>query len=233
MYVPAFETTNILNENRIAGKITTFPFTAPVTNQLVDYVNLYVMHGLKSYWTSLPDWPAYNATSFYLISNGSLDSKPNPTEGQITYFSDPHDPVPTHGGNNLLIVCGPLDQAEVDKRADVITFETPALETDTAVCGHILAELFVSSNCTDTDFMVKVEDVSDWDAELVIDAAMAMKWRNGMDAPYELVEPNKVYPITIDIWHACRVFEAGHKIRVAVQSSNYPRFLVNNNNGLL
>merc|ERR1711862_168658 len=112
--------------------------------------------------------------------------------------------------------CGPKDQNEVDSRPDVITFETEVLENDTPFCGHIYTQLFVSTNATDTDFMVKVEDVSAWDAELLIDNAMGMKWRDGMDRPPKLMEPNEIYDVTLDIWHTCKVFEAGHRIRVAI-----------------
>lgn len=105
----------------------------------------------------------------------------------------------------------------------MITFETEVLKEDVAVCGHIYADLYVSSNCTDTDFMVKIEDVStwfwgwfNWTADLLIDTAMGMKWRKGMYTPPNLMEPNSVYNVLVDVWHTCKVFEKGHRIRVAI-----------------
>lgn len=97
-----------LNEDRIAGEITSFPVTMG-NGQIVDFVNLYVMWGDNSYWTALPEWPAYNSTSYYLTSNGALSSSPNPTEDHTTYTYDPNDPTPTVGGANLYLECGPLD----------------------------------------------------------------------------------------------------------------------------
>ena len=72
--------------------------------------------------------------------------------------------------------------------------------------------------------MVKIEDKSAWDASLLMDGAMNMQWREGMEVPPSTVEPNEIYKVVVDLWHTCKVFEAGHQIRIAILSSNYPRF---------
>ena len=233
LYLSYFEAAVQLNNDRIAGKITEFPMKLEKTKQTIDKVNLYVMDGIRSYWTSLPDWPPFEDRAYYLNSNGALGTKANSAKDSTKYIYDPNDPTPSHGGNNLEIDCGPLDQTDVDKHSGVITFETPVLDSDVVVCGHMYADLYVSSNCTDTDFMVKIEDVSAWDAALLMDNALSMKWRKGMEVPYSPIEPNEIYNIMMDLWYTCKVFEAGHKIRVAISSSNYPRFMATGNNGLL
>ena len=232
MDIPMFETATTLNNNRIAGNITEFPMKLS-SGQIMDHINLYVMNGIQSYWTSIPDWPAFDSVSYYLNSNSALGTTRNTQWEDTSYIYDPNNPTPTSGGNNLLIKCGPEDQSDVDKHDGVITFETPILDKDVVVCGHMQAELYVSTNCTDTDFMVKIEDVSAWDAALLMDNALNMQWRKGMEVPPSTVTPNEIYNIVIDLWHTCKVFEAGHKIRVAIQSSNYPRFQLSPNNGLM
>ena len=231
MDIPMFEGAVTLNNNKIAGKITELPVTLS-SGQILDKLNLFVMDGIQSYWTSIPDWPAFNPFSYYLNANGALGTGRNTEKDTTSYIYDPSDPTPTAGGNNLLIKCGPEDQNEVDKHSGVITFETPILENDVVVCGHMQAELYVSTNCTDTDFMVKIEDASSWDSALLMDGAVNMQWRKGPEVPPSIVTPNEIYKVVVDLWHTCKVFEAGHKIRVAIQSSNYPRFMLSPNNGL-
>ena len=79
--------------------------------------------------------------------------------------------------------------------------------------------------------MVKIEDASSWDSALLMDGAVNMQWRKGPEVPPSIVTPNEIYKVVVDLWHTCKVFEAGHKIRVAIQSSNYPRFMLSPNNG--
>jgi putative CocE/NonD family hydrolase len=152
---------------------------------------------------------------------------------------DPSNPVPTKGGNNLppgiggSIPCGPLDQSVVDARADVLLFETSVLENELALTGPIFATLYVSSDAVDTDFVVKLSDVyPTGQANLIQDSAVRMRWRNGGLTP-EYLNKRDVYEIEISLWNTSFVVAPGHKLRVAVTSSNWPRFSVNPNNGLL
>lgn len=117
-----------------------------------------------NYWTSLEDFPTPTMTKFYLHADGSVSNSP-PSEGaeSTTYVYDPTDPVPTVGGNNLDMPCGPLDQAEIDTRSDVLVFETPVLTEVLPLTGALSATLYVSSDAVDTDFMVSLLQSCEYD----------------------------------------------------------------------
>jgi predicted acyl esterase len=177
-------------------------------------------------WRTADSWPpASTPTSFYLQPGGKLAAAPpSAAEGKLSFVYDPKDPVPTLGGNNLMMDAGPMDQRPVSSRKDVLKFETEPLKDPVEIAGKLLAELFVSTDAEDTDFIVKLVDVypNGYEA-LVMDQGQRMRLRNGMFRP-ELTEPNRVYPIKVDLWSTALVFNRGHKIAIHVQSSNYPRF---------
>ncbi len=177
-------------------------------------------------WRSADTWPPPStATSFYLQAGGKLaTSAPSSAEGKLSFVYDPKDPVPSLGGNNLMMDAGPMDQRPVSGRKDVLKFETEPLKDAVEVAGKLLAELFVSTDAEDTDFIVKLVDVypNGYEA-LVMDQGQRMRLRNGTFRP-ELTEPNKVYPIKVDLWSTAIAFNKGHKIAIHVQSSNNPRF---------
>jgi len=140
----------------------------PVSRTDIRNVTFYVMSsnddaGLAAgmYWTSMETFPAPTMTKFFLHSDASLSaSVPSSGEGESTSFKyDPADPVPTVGGNNLFLECGPVDQQVVDARTDVIKFTTPVFEQEMALTGPLFANLFVSSSAIDTDFTVKISDL--------------------------------------------------------------------------
>jgi len=142
---------------------------------------------------------------------------------------DPKDPVPSVGGNNLMMDRGPMDQRKVSTRADVLKFETEPLKQPIEIAGHVMAELAVSTDAEDTDFMVKLVDVypNGYEA-LVLDEAFRLRYWKSLLTPMR-VEKNKAYPITIDLWSTALVFNTGHKIAVHVSSSNSPRFEAHSN----
>jgi len=184
-----------------------------------------------NYWTTLEDWPAFTPTDFYLAENGALAKEPGTASSQ-TYTYDPTNPVPTVGGNNLFLKCGPLDQSEVETRDDVLLFETDALASPLAVTGPLVATLFVGSSANDTDFTVKLTDVyPDGKSLLIQDGIVRMRWRNDASSPVAM-EPGKVYEAEVTLWNTSFVWNKGHKIRVAISSSNYPRFSANPNTGV-
>ena len=176
-------------------------------------------------WRTATAWPpASTATSYYLTSSHTLAvSKPS-GKAKLSYVYDPKDPVPAIGGNNLMMDRGPMDQRKVSGRADVLKFETEPLKQPVEITGPIKAELAVSTDAEDTDFMVKLVDVypNGYEA-LVLDGAFRLRYWKSILTP-EHVEKNKVYPITVDLWSTALVFNSGHKIAVHVQSSNSPRF---------
>lgn len=192
-------------------------------------------NGVGNVWRTGDSWPPpATATSYYLHKNGSLRTvPPNGGSGESTWVSDPAAPVPTDGGNNLYadIGRGPTVQNLVDDRADVVTWETQALNSAIEISGTVRMELHAASDRTDTDWVVKLEDVyPDGNAILVTDLVLRARHRNGHDQE-ALLTPNTVYVFDVELWDTSITFDKGHRIRVAVASSNSPRFDVNPQTG--
>ena len=181
-------------------------------------------------WRTANDWPipATN-TSWYLHDNGLLDTNyPNDYE-PITYQYNPTNPVPTLGGQVLEIPPGPYDQTPLENRDDVLVFTSPVLTEPYEATGPIKAKIYVSSDRIDTDFTVKLTDVyPDGRSMIITDGILRMRNRNGQDH-WEFMQPGEIYEINIDMWSTSYIWNTGHKIRVAVSSSNYPKFLNNPN----
>jgi putative CocE/NonD family hydrolase len=137
------------------------------------------------------------------------------------------------GGNNLQLPCGPLDQSGIDTRSDVINFQTSAFSSEYPLTGPIFATLHVASSAIDTDFMVRISDVyPTGEARLLQDNAIRMRWREGgLDPVY--MTPNEVYKVELTLWNTSYVVAPGHTLRFSISSSNYPRFDINRNNGIL
>ncbi|GMH46700.1 hypothetical protein TrVE_jg373 [Triparma verrucosa] len=195
------------------------------------------------YWSTTEEWPEFAPTSYYLHADGTASTEGQneveASEESTTYAYDPSNPVPTVGGNNLphsiggSIPCGPLDQSEVDDRDDVLVFETKPQKDALYLTGPLLADLFVSSDAVDTDFSVKISDVYPTGEVLIIsDQTFRMRWRENKDEP-DMIVNGTVYNIYINIWNTSYAVAPGHALRFTVSSSNFPRFSVNPNNGLL
>jgi predicted acyl esterase len=186
-----------------------------------------------NYWRSADHWPPpATARDYYLCPEGKLstDAKPN-GENHKSYRYDPKNPVPTIGGAELGADIGPKDQRKVEGRDDVLLFTTELLTEPLEVTGRIVAKLYVSSDCPDTDFTVKLTDVyPDGRSMLVTDGIQRASMRESL-ADEKPLEPGKVYEVTVDLWSTSLVFNRGHRIRMAVSSSNAPRFDPNPNTG--
>lgn len=221
----------------------------PVQRPNVKNVTFYVMSSNDAagkeagqYWSTMEAFPTPRLTKYYLHGDGSVstaaptkDDADNGVPTSTSYVFDPANPQPTRGGNNLWsdAPCGPLDQADIDTRSDVITFQTPAMDEELPLTGPINGFLYVSSDAIDTDVMVRVSDVyPTGEVRLLQDSAVRMRWRNGGLEPQYLVK-GSVYPASISLWNTSYVVAPGHALRFSVSSSNYPRFSVNPNNGLL
>jgi predicted acyl esterase len=181
-------------------------------------------------WRYADDWPIpYNETNWYFHENGELSKAFPDNYDSLNYSYDPTNPVPTIGGQNLNIRAGPFDQTSIEERDDVLVFTSQVLDEPYEATGPIKALLYVSSDCPDTDFTVKLTDVyPDGRSMLITDGILRMRNRNGTDH-WELMEAGKIYGVEIDLWSTSYIWNAGHKIRVAISSSNYPRFLNNPN----
>ncbi len=207
-------------------------------------VKVFVMGANK--WREEHEWPPEEAraTSFYLDSNGSANSldgdgelvdRPMRQRAGDHYTYDPHDPVPTRGGaiccNPKIFPWGPMDQRVVEQRKDVLVYTTKPLKQDVEAIGPVQAVLYVSTSGKDTDFTAKLVDVfPDGYARNLTDGILRLRYRNSLEAP-ELASPGKVYEITVDAGVASNVFLKGHRIRLEISSSNFPRFDRNPNTG--
>jgi uncharacterized protein len=206
-------------------------------------VKLFVM-GLDQ-WRDEEDWPLPDTQfrPYYLHSaghansatgNGTLSTQA-PTDGpEDVYLYNPRNPVPTTGGAILLgltPVEGPRDQRAVEAREDVLCYSTPVLEKPVEVTGPIALVLYVSSSARDTDFTGKLVDVSpDGRAEILTDGILRARYRESFIEP-KLLEPGQTYKLHLDLWATSNLFQAGHRIRLEVSSSNFPRFDRNTNTG--
>jgi putative CocE/NonD family hydrolase len=181
-------------------------------------------------WRSAEDWPPEHTDRNWYIHEDDLLSTTYPGDYEaLNYTYDPSDPVPTVGGQNLNLPAGPYNQSEVETRDDVLVFSSETLTEPYEATGQIIANLFVSSNCPDTDFTVKLTDVyPDGRSMLITDGILRMRNRNGFDH-WEFMEEGEVYEVEIDMWTTSYIWNTGHKIRISISSSNYPRFLNNPN----
>jgi putative CocE/NonD family hydrolase len=199
-------------------------------------VQIYVMG--KNEWRGENEWPLARTqfTRFYLGAKGALALKPAPAGPPDTYTYDPGNPVPTVGGD---ICCsprpdvgdGPRDQREVESRQDVLVYSTPPLEQGVEITGPVEARLFVSSEAKDTDFTAKLVDVyPDGRAFNIREGIQRMRYREG-DEKQVWMKPGDVYEITVGLMATSIYLPAGHRIRLEVSSSNFPRFDRNMNTG--
>ncbi|KYK28803.1 hypothetical protein AYK20_06525 [Thermoplasmatales archaeon SG8-52-1] len=195
----------------------------------VDNVN-----ALGNFWRYTDDWPPeYIEDEWYFHENDFLSMSSPESYDPLSYNYNPNNPVPTKGGTNLYPLAptwaGPYDQRSVENRADVLLFTSDVLTEPYEATGPIKARLYVSSNCPDTDFTVKLTDVyPDGRSMLITDGILRMRNRNGCDH-WEFMEEGQVYEVEVDLWSSSYIWNTGHRIRVAVSSSNFPRFLANPN----
>ena len=206
-------------------------------------------------WRDEREWPLARAvgTPFYLHPDGSLSiAKPGPSQ-PTSYRFDPADPVPTLGGNvsseGALMTRGAQEQhcVSIDwlckntmplaARSDILVYQTPPLEQDMEVTGRLLVKLWASSDGVDTDFTAKLIDVyppnADYPAGIdlnVGDSIVRARYRDSLEKPKPLI-PGHPVELTIEMYPTSLVFRRGHRVRLDISSSNFPRFDVNPNTG--
>ncbi len=182
-------------------------------------------------WRYSDIWPIpATDTPFYFREGGNLSTELPSGSNPLTYSYDPMNPVPTIGGQVLnMDKKGPWDQTSVEDRDDVLVFTSPVLTKPVSATGSIKTHLFVSSDCVDTDFTAKLTDVyPDGRSMLITDGILRMRNRNGRDH-WDLMSPGQTYEIDINLGSTSYIWNTGHRIRVDISSSNYPRFLTNQN----
>jgi predicted acyl esterase len=189
-----------------------------------------------NYWRYAYDWPLdYVDDKWYFTFDGGLSNNSAGIENKsFSFLFDPRNPVPNLGGQNQPFdLAGPMDQSSIENRSDVLIFESPILTEDIETVGRIWGNLFVTSNCTDTDFTIKLTDVyPDGRSMLITDGSLTVRYRHNYTSEI-FMSGNQadIYELLIDCWSTAYVFAAGHKIRIAISSSNYPRYAINPNTG--
>jgi putative CocE/NonD family hydrolase len=164
----------------------------------------------------------------------SLCSPGADSPDSFTY--DPMNPVPSFGGNvcctGNAVTGGAFDQRKMEARADILVYTSEPLKEGTEVSGPIEATLYVSSDAKDTDFTVKLIDVyPDGTAYNLDETIQRMRYRDGYEKPLVWMEPGKAYKVTLQPMTTSNYFAAGHRLRIEVSSSNFPRFDRNLNTG--
>jgi putative CocE/NonD family hydrolase len=190
-------------------------------------------------WRDESEWPLARTrwTSLYLragdrvgADGGQLLLELPAAEAPDTFTYDPSDPVPTCGGARTFVgVPGPLDQRDIEARHDVCVYTSPVLLESVEVTGPVSLELWVSSSAIDTDFTAKLVDVHPDGAALhICEGAVRVRHSATVDG---LLQPGAVYRVPIDLWATSNVFKPGHRIRLDVSSSSFPRIDANPNHG--
>ena len=208
-------------------------------------------------WVEESSWPPdrVKETAFYLHQGGRLSIALPQMEAQPSkYRFDPLDPVPTVGGNISsglpIMEPGGFDQRESEEffgskapylslasRPDVLVFQTEPLAESLEVTGPVVVHLWISSTAVDTDFTAKLidayppcRDYPEGYALNLTDGVLRAKFRTSWSDP-RLMEPGQVYPLTIELYPTSNLFAQGHRIRLDISSSNFPRLDVNGNTG--
>ncbi|WP_424624722.1 CocE/NonD family hydrolase [Achromobacter marplatensis] len=193
-------------------------------------------------WRHENEWPLARThyVRYYLHSGGSantrsgdgaLSTAPPGEEPSDGYVYDPNDPAPTLRGNTLMIPHGVADQRPAEDRPDVLVYTSEPLESDLELTGPITVQLFAASSAVDTDFTAKLVDVRpDGYAQNLQDGIVRARYRTSARQP-TFITPGQVYEYSIDLWATSHVSKAGHRLRVEISSSNFPRFDRNPNTG--
>ena len=203
-------------------------------------VKIFVMG--ENAWRDENEWPLARIryTPYYFHSqgaansaagDGTLDLQAPGEEAPDHYVYDPADPVPTRGGNTLIIPIGVQDQRDVESRHDVLVYSGEPLSRPLEVTGPIVVTLFAATDAPDTDFTAKLVDVQpDGYARNLADGIVRGRYHASRTFP-TLLQPGAVTEFTIDLWATSHVFRPGHRVRVEISSSNFPRFDRNLNTG--
>ncbi|WND04094.1 CocE/NonD family hydrolase [Temperatibacter marinus] len=201
-------------------------------------------------WKTSDTWPLKNTnyTKWYLTKSpgpysqanslrgdGKLSLSPSSKKARDDFVYDPENPVPSLGGHTCCTgtdtEAGGYDQRKIEERQDVLVYTSDSLPRDIEVTGLIKAKLFVASSARDTDFTVKLVDVyPDGTAYNVQEGVLRMRYRNSLREA-QLMEAGKIYSVEVDLNATSNLFKKGHKIRIEISSSNFPRIERNLNTG--
>lgn len=226
--------------NRFMANILKNPDEDPLPDE--PPVKLFVMGSNR--WIHADEWPLpCRPTPFYLHGKSPANSvrgggtlspfEPDDSESADTFVYDPENPVPTLGGNNLgfMSSCQRV-QKTVEQRSDVLVYTSEPLERDMDVIGYVKAVLYAASSAPDTDFTVKLCDVyPDGTSLNLCDGLVRASRRDGTETAAPPLKPDEVIRFEIDCWATCVTLLKGHRIRIQVSSSCFPKFDRNPNTG--
>ena len=204
-------------------------------------VSIFVMG--ENQWRYEKEWPParLHYTRWYFLSGGAANTlngdgglspvPPATDEPPDAYTYDPADPTPTMRGNTLMLPHGVADQRPVENRPDVLVYTSEPLERDLEITGPIQVYLYAASSAVDTDFTAKLVVVRpDGYAQNLQDGIIRARYRTSARAS-AFITPGQVYEYAIDLWATSYLCKAGHRLRVEISSSNFPRFDRNPNTG--
>ena len=204
-------------------------------------VRIFVMG--KNAWEDKANWPIPGTeyTKYFLISSGKANSlhgdgklakqPPSAAISSDRYSYDPSNPVPFLMEPSFAQVGGPDDYRPVEQRDDVLVFTSEEFAEPRLICGPVRAHLSAASSAVDTDFMAKLLDV--WPngfAQRLTDGMVRARYREGGDK-MSLIEPERIYEYEVDLWNTCQEFGKGHRVRLEVASSAFPKYDRNQNTG--
>ncbi|MDE2111811.1 MAG: CocE/NonD family hydrolase [Alphaproteobacteria bacterium] len=193
---------------------------------------IYYLMGANE-WRAARSWPPAetNKLSLYLAPDAGLSRDQHSGSAEESFVYDPRNPTPTLGGSILsnVYVGGSTDISILDSRPDVLTYTTPVLDTPLDVVGDLRLELYVRSTVRDTDFVSHLSDVGpDGRAILIQSGILRSRFRSAI--PTQLT-PGNVHRLEIDMWATAHRFMSGHRLRLSICSSDFPRFDRNTNRG--
>ncbi len=182
-------------------------------------------------WVEMDEWPPpAESQTLYLDQTGGL-SESVPTPGQLVLPIRPLVWVPTYGGANFWATTGPRDQSAIESRDDVLVFTSDVLSQPVTVMGPVTARIWIRPDTPDLDLSVRLTDVyPDGRSMLITDGIQRARMRFSDEEEWFMI-PGEAYEIEVDVWSTAMVFDAGHRIRVAIAGTNYPRFERNDNTG--
>ncbi len=184
-------------------------------------------------WLSAESWPPNQDDSLilYLNPDSSLNQRANLNPASVSWISDPTDPIPTKGGNNLNISAGPVNQSDLLARTDILRFSTDTLTRHIKIAGSVKTVVRFQTDAPDIDLCVKLNDVwPDGRVYNILDGIAKARYHLSFESE-QLLQPDSVYTLIIDLWPTAYVFAPGHRLQLDISGSNSPRFQVNRQNG--
>jgi hypothetical protein len=214
-----------------------------IENEIMKQPKIDIFTMGKNVWRRVESWPLNETeyVGYFIHSQGKANTSfgdgalsiasPSNDEAYDSYKYDPADPCPNIYDTTALAAEGPFDQRAIERRDDVLAYSTPALESDLDVTGPITVKLFASTSAPDTDFWAQLTDVyPDGYSMHLTEGIIRARYRKSLERQ-ELLTSGVVYEFDIDLWITSNVFQRGHRVRLDISSSSFPKYDRNPNTG--